>query len=217
MAGLIGIVNKFQDLMAMTRHLDFLGSLALRIYLVPVFFIAGSNKWNPFADGGTFNPAVGLESVANWFGNPDWGLGLPAPLLMAILAWSAEFFGAIALALGVAVRWVCIPLMFTMVIAATTVHWDNGWQAVHDPKSPYPAAEVDTALDRLSRAKSILQEHGNYDWLTEHGSLVSSNNGIEWAATYFLMLLALFFLGGGRIVSVDYWLARAFRPDTPRH
>jgi hypothetical protein len=29
-----------------------------------------------------------------------------------------------------------------------------------------------------------------------------------------VMLLALFFIGGGRYVSVDYWLARRFRNAT---
>ena len=212
---MIKILNKAQDLLERVRHIDFLGPVLLRIYLVPVFFLAGSNKWDPLADGGTLNPAAGLEDVAAWFGNPDWGLGLPAPLLMATLAWSAEYLGAIALALGAATRWVCIPLMLTMVVAATSVHWDNGWQAVHDLKSPYPAANTEAAIDRLDRAKSILAEHGNYDWLTEHGSIVSANNGIEWAATYFIMLLALFFLGGGRYFSVDYWLARRFRAPPP--
>ncbi|MEM7468931.1 MAG: DoxX family protein [Pseudomonadota bacterium] len=192
---------------------DFIGPVLLRIYLVPVFFVAGANKWNPFAEGGTFNPAEGLSDVANWFGNPDWGLGLPAPLLMAILAWAAEFLGAIALALGFAVRWVCIPLMFTMIVAATTVHWDNGWQAVHDAKSPHASETVDAAADRLTRAKSILKEHGNYKYLTEHGNFVVSNNGIEWAATYFVMLMALMFLGAGRFFSLDYWINRKFRPD----
>lgn len=199
---------------AIRNSVDFIGPLLLRIYLVPVFFVAGSNKWNPFAEGGTFNPAEGLASVADWFGNPDWGLGLPFPLLMAILAWSAEFLGAIALAVGFAVRWVCIPLMFTMIVAATTVHWDNGWQAVHDAKSPHPSANVAEAADRLSRAKSILKEHGNYKYLTEHGNFVVSNNGIEWAATYFVMLMALMFLGAGRFFSVDYWLNQKFRPGS---
>ena len=67
------------------------------------------------------------------------------------------------------------------------------------------------AIERLSRAKDILREHGNYDWLTETGNFVVSNNGIEWAATYFVMLLALFFVGAGRYLSVDYWVTRAFR------
>jgi uncharacterized membrane protein YphA (DoxX/SURF4 family) len=192
--------------------IDFVGPLLLRLYLVPVFFIAASNKWDPFAENGTFNPAEGLKDVASWFGNPDWGLGLPAPLLMACLAWAAEYLGAICLAVGFAVRWVCIPLMFTMIVAATTVHWANGWQAVHDLKSPYASLNAETAIERLSRAKSILKEHGNYDWLSEHGSFVVSNNGIEWAATYFVLLAALLFIGGGRYFSVDYWIRRKYTP-----
>lgn len=209
----ITLANKAQDLLGLARHVDFVAPLLLRLYLVPVFFVAGSNKWNPLASDGSLNPAEGLASVAEWFGNPEWGLGLPAPLLMALLAWSAEFFGALMLALGVAVRWICIPLMFTMVVAMTTVHWDHGWQAVHDLSSPHAAANAEAAITRLDRAKSILREHGHYEWLTEHGNFVVSNNGIEWAATYLVMLLALFFLGGGRWVSVDYWLARRFRSE----
>ena len=56
------------------------------------------------------------------------------------------------------------------------------------------------------KAREILMTYGNYDWLTSSGSFVILNNGIEFAATYFVMLLALIVLGGGRYVSVDYWL-----------
>lgn len=63
------------------------------------------------------------------------------------------------------------------------------------------------AVERLDRAKSILQEHGNYGWLTEHGNFVVLNNGIEFAATYFIMLLALLYLGSGK-AGLDYWLNR---------
>jgi hypothetical protein len=66
-------------------------------------------------------------------------------------------------------------------------------------------------VERLDTAKSILQEHGNYSWLTEHGSFVVLNNGIEFAATYFIMLLALFFAGAGNYISLDYWIARRWR------
>ncbi|MFT4580324.1 MAG: putative oxidoreductase [Gammaproteobacteria bacterium] len=205
----MGIIIWVQNLFDKLRNgLDFTAPLLLRIYLIPVFFVAGSNKWNPFAENGTLNPAEGLKDIAEWFGNPDGGLGLPAPLLMAILAWAAEYFGAICLAFGVAVRWVCIPLMFTMIVAATTVHWDKGWQAVHDLESPYASANAEGAIERLSAAKGLLKRHGNHDWLTEKGGFVVSNNGIEWAATYFAMLVALLFLGGGRFVSVDYWIRR---------
>ncbi|MDX1572547.1 MAG: DoxX family protein [Methylophaga sp.] len=191
-----------QSLLDKTRAVDFLAPLLLRAYLVPVFWVAANNKWNPF------DPDSSLQSTINWFADKDWGLGLPFPELMAYLAWGAEYFGAILLLLGLAVRWVSIPLMITMLVAAFSVHWQNGWQAIHDPMSAFASHNAAEAIERLETAKEILKEHGNYNWLTEHGSLVSLNNGIEFAATYFVMLLTLFFIGGGRYLSMDYWLAR---------
>lgn len=188
---------KLQDLLDATRKVDFLGPLALRLYLVPVFWVAGMNK------------VSGFDNVVQWFGNPDWGLGLPFPTLMASLAIGAEVVGAVALLLGLAVRWMCIPLMITMLVAMFTTHWENGWQAVADRMSPFANENIDGAMQRLDRAKDILREHGNYDWLTETGSFVVSNGGIEWAATYFVMLLALFFTGAGKL-SVDHFVARHF-------
>jgi uncharacterized membrane protein YphA (DoxX/SURF4 family) len=206
MSTAICIANKAQDIFDKIRSaVDFIGPLLLRIYMVPVFWVASNNKWNPFDSNSS------LDSVIQWFGNAEWGLGLPFPTLMAYMAWGTEYFGAILLALGLATRWISIPLMFTMIVAAVTVHWQNGWQAVHDLSSPYASANAGEAIERLSRAKDILKEHGNYDRLTEYGNLISSNNGIEWAATYFLILLALFVAGGGKFVSVDYWLAKKFR------
>jgi putative oxidoreductase len=206
MSTAICIANKAQDIFDKIRsYVDFIGPLLLRIYIVPVFWVASNNKWNPFDSDSS------LDSVIQWFGNTEWGLGLPFPTLMAYMAWGTEYFGAILLALGLATRWISIPLMFTMIVAAVTVHWKNGWQAVHDLSSPYASANAGEAIERLSRAKDILKEHGNYDWVTEYGNLIASNNGIEWAATYFLILLALFVTGGGKFVSVDYWLAKKFR------
>jgi uncharacterized membrane protein YphA (DoxX/SURF4 family) len=200
---MLTLLNKLQDMLDTARGLDFLASLALRLYLAPVFWYAGSSKLAHF------------EDTAAWFGNPDWGLGLPYPTLMAALATGTEVLGAFLLIIGLAVRWISIPLMVTMIVAAVTVHWQHGWQAVHDRMSPWASADVDGAMQRLDRAKDILREHGNYDWLTETGSFVVSNNGIEWAATYFVMLLALFFLGAGRYFSLDYWIKRVFRNNQP--
>lgn len=197
-----GIATGIKGLMDKTRAADFLAPLLLRLYLAPIFWVAANNKWNPFdADSS-------LENTINWFGNPDWGLGLPFPEVMAYMAWGAEYFGAIALILGLAVRWVSIPLMATMLVAAITVHWQNGWQAIHDKMSPFAADNVDGAIDRLDRARSILQENGNYSWLTETGNFVVLNNGIEFAATYFVMLLVLFFMGAGKYFSIDYWIVK---------
>ena len=191
----------------------FIPSLLLRLYLAPVFWIAGTNKLASF------------DSTVEWFGNPDWGLGLPMPWLMAFLATATEIIGAVLLLLGLGTRYVTLPLMITMLVAAFTVHWQNGWQAVADGASAFSSdklgflqlEDASGAEERLQRARAILQEHGNYDWLTESGSIVISNNGIEWAATYFLMLLALFALGGGSYFSLDYWIDKKFRQAQPAH
>lgn len=202
-------LNRMQDMLDATRGAQFLWPLALRLYLVPVFWVAGTNKL-------AANDADGIVSqdVITWFGNTDWGLGLPLPALMACLAVGAEIFGAISLALGLGTRWFSIPLMITMLVAMFKVHWENGWQAVADPMSPFPPADIAGVTERLDMAKRLLREHGNYDWLTETGNFVISNNGIEWAATYFVMLLALFFAGPGKL-SLDHVLATELRKRVP--
>lgn len=204
---MIRLLNKLQDMMDALRAIDFLGPLALRLYLAPVFWVAGVEK------------VTGFEGIVDWFGNPEWGLGLPAPALLAFVATATEVLGAIFLLVGFAVRWISIPLMVTMVVAAVSVHWEHGWQAIASAKAPFSAESLvflqfenaDGAYERLGMAKEILKEHGNYDWLTGEGSFVVLNNGIEWAATYFIMLLALFFIGSGKYASVDYWISRRFR------
>ncbi len=193
---LMRLGNAVQNLLDKTRLLDFLGPLALRLYLVPVFWVAGTNK------------IKGIEGTIAWFGDT---LGMPLPTLMAWMAALTEAGGALLLLIGLAVRWVSVPLMIVMIVAATTVHWDHGWQAVADPKSPFPPEDIELAMERKARAVSILEEHGNIGWLTGSGNFVISNNGIEWAVTYFVMLLSLFFVGAGRFVSVDFWLAKWFR------
>lgn len=182
---------------------EFLVLLALRVYLASVFWVAGSNK------------LAGFDSVVEWFGNPDWGLGLPFPALMAALATAAELGGALLLLSGFAVRLAVVPLIITMLVAMFAVHWPYGWQAVADLHSPGVTEATHEALERLGRAREILQEYGNYDWLTDNGRFrfVVSNNGIEWAATYLLMLGILLVRGGGRWLSVDYWLMRRFVPS----
>ncbi len=191
---------KAQELLDKTRQADFLAPLALRLYLAPIFLTVGMNKFNSF------------DSTAAWFGNPDWGLGLPLPNLLAFLATSTELAGAAFLLLGFGVRWISVPLMATMVVAAFAVHWQNGWLVIADSTMwLFGSERVTGGLERLDAAKDLLKQHGNYDWLTENGSFVMLNNGIEFAATYFVMLMVLFFIGSGRYVSVDYWIANYFR------
>ena len=201
-------LTRMHNLLEATRKVDFLGPLALRLYLVPVFWVAGTNKLAGPDEAGIISP-----NVIAWFGNPDWGLGLPFPTLMCFLAVGAEIFGSISLLFGLGLRWMSIPLMITMLVAAFKVHWENGWQAVADPASPFAGADIEGATERLNMARRLLREHGNYDWLTESGNFVISNNGIEWAVTYFVMILALFFTGAGKL-SLDHLIASRLRKDT---
>jgi uncharacterized membrane protein YphA (DoxX/SURF4 family) len=188
-----------QQLLDRLVVLDFIPSLLLRIYLIPVFWMAGMQKAQNFAD------------TVDWFGS---SLGLPFPTLMAGLATGAELGGAISLALGLALRWMCIPMMFTMLVATFTVHWNNGWLAIAEGMGTFSNMRTMEAQKRLDEAREILMQHGDYEHLTEFGNFVILNNGIEFAVTYFIMLLALAFLGAGRYVSVDYWLRKRFMPRT---
>ncbi len=192
------LLIRLQELLDKTRAFDFLAPLALRLYLVPIFWMAGTRKLGD------------MDSIIAWFGNPDWGLGLPFPEVLAWAAALTEAGGAILLLIGFAVRWVSIPLMVTMVVAAVTVHLPNGWLAIAEATGPFATERTIGAVERLEKAKEILQQYGNYEWLTENGNFVVLNNGIEFAATYFIMLLVLFFYGAGRYVSMDYWIRKAF-------
>lgn len=189
------LLRKLHDLLNLTSMADFMAPLALRLYLAPIFWMAGTGK------------LANMDSTIDWFGNADWGLGLPFPALLAWMATLTEVGGAILLVLGLAVRWISVPLLVTMVVAMVTVHWQNGWLAIAEgSNSLFASDRTVAAIERLDRAKEILQTHGNYDWLTEHGSIVVLNNGIEFAATYLIMLLVLFFYGAGKWLSADYWV-----------
>jgi len=196
----MNIFTKLQGLLDSTRAVDFLAPLALRLYLAPIFLMAGLSKYNDF------------ENTAAWFGNPDWGLGLPFPELMTFLATSTELIGAACLLLGFAVRWVSIPLMITMIVAMFSVHWVNGWQAIADAKfCLFNCADAIAAGEKLDAAKDVLREHSNYEWITEQGGITILNNGIEFGATYFVMLLVLFFIGSGKYLGVDYWIKEGMK------
>jgi len=196
---MIGILNFFQDLLDKFRALDFLAPLALRIYLAPIFIMAGSNK------------LAHAEHLGPYFES----LGIPAPQLMVYVAALTELLGGIALLAGFAVRWMAVPLMFTMVVAATTAHWVNGWHALPETELTVPwewrTDLIEEGTIRKEKAREILREHSNYEWITEAGNITILKNGIEFAATYFIMLLTLFFMGAGKYFSVDYFIARQWR------
>tara|TARA_R110001592_G_scaffold139056_2_gene358775 strand:- start:114 stop:575 length:462 start_codon:yes stop_codon:yes gene_type:complete len=64
----------------------------------------------------------GLEGTGQWMAS----LGLEPGYLMALMAGSAEFFGGLALVLGLLTRPAAVVVAFTMLIAIFAVHIGNG-------------------------------------------------------------------------------------------
>jgi uncharacterized membrane protein YphA (DoxX/SURF4 family) len=183
---------------------DFLAPLLIRLYLAPVFWMAGTQKFTHFTD------------TAEWFGSVDSGLGLPIPYVLVFFVALFETLGALFLLFGFATRLISLPLIIIMATAAYTAHSPNGWLAIATGNGIFATERTKAAIERLESAKELLQTHGDYAWLTEMGNLAILNNGVEFAVTYFIMLLTLFFVGGGRYISTDYWLEkRYFDRSTP--
>ncbi len=203
------MTSAYYGVISALRHADGVPLLLLRLYLAPVMIQAGWNK------------ATAFDSIVDWFGNPEYGLGLPFPEFMALLATAAELGGGILLLLGLATRLVSIPLMITMLVAMVTVHAQHGWLAIADASSwfadgtIYRDESVMSAPEKLEAANALLREHGYIDWLTSSGKFVILNNGIEFAATYFIMLAVLLFYGGGRYVSADHFI-KGYRESKTR-
>ncbi|CAN8142122.1 DoxX family protein [Thiomicrorhabdus sp. 6S2-11] len=193
---MVSLLISLQRMLLSFRAFDFLAPLAIRIYLVPVFWVAGTNKLNDFS------------GIVEWFTY----MQLPYPPVMASLVIASEIGGAVLLALGLATRWVAIPLMITMAVAAFKVHWDNGWQAVHDLTAPWASTSAPAVIESLNKFEQKAYNMQSYKTLMEHGNLAVINNGIEWAATYFIMLLALFFIGAGKYFSFDYYIKQRYMP-----
>lgn len=78
--------------------------------------------------------AHGAQKLFGWFGGyglagtGGWmeSIGLAPGVLMAFLAGAAEFFGGIALILGVLTRPAAAVLAITMLVAIFAVHFENG-------------------------------------------------------------------------------------------
>src|SRR6187431_2209383 len=92
------------------------GPLALRIPVGLIFMAHGAQKLF-----GAFG-GYGLEGTGQWMGS----IGLAPGYLMALLAGSAEFFGGLALVLGLLVRPAATALAFAMLVAIFAVHIDKG-------------------------------------------------------------------------------------------
>ncbi|MAE21235.1 MAG: DoxD-like family protein [Pseudomonas sp.] len=93
-----------------------LSALLLRVPVGLILAAHGAQKLFGWFGG------YGLEGTGQWMAS----IGLEPGFLMALLAGSAEFFGGLALALGVLTRPAALLTAFTMLVATFSVHIGNG-------------------------------------------------------------------------------------------
>ena len=91
-------------------------ALALRIPTAIIFIAHGAQKLFAWFGG------YGLEGTGQWMAS----IGLEPGYQLALLAGSAEFFGGIALLIGLLVRPAALVLSITMLVAIFSVHIANG-------------------------------------------------------------------------------------------
>jgi len=106
----ISIINK------LTSSNAGFATLALRIPVGIIFMAHGAQKLFAWFGG------YGLEGTGQWLAS----IGLTPGYLLALMTGGAEFFGGIALLIGLFVRPSALVLAFTMLMAIFTVHFSNG-------------------------------------------------------------------------------------------
>jgi putative oxidoreductase len=99
--------------MDMKTNLKDSGIALLRIVVGGIFVAHGAQKLFVF----------GIPGLAGFLGQA----GVPFPLPSAAAVTAAEFLGGLALVAGLFTRWAALPIAFSMLVAALTVHLKNGF------------------------------------------------------------------------------------------
>ncbi|MGO2286506.1 DoxX family protein [Pseudomonas lundensis] len=107
-------MNKFTHTVLGT-HAGY-GLTVLRVLVGIIFAAHGSQKLFGWFGGGD------LAGTAQWMES----IGLAPGTLMALLSGGTEFFGGLALIIGLLARPAALGLTFTLLVAIFTVHISNG-------------------------------------------------------------------------------------------
>lgn len=106
------------DMKKLMSTTDGWGLLGLRIVTGVIFIAHGLPK---FGVGG----GEGLTGLASWLG----GMGVPLPMLNAVLVASSETIGGVMLIVGFMTRFAAATQVIAMLVAIFMVHWSNGFTA----------------------------------------------------------------------------------------
>lgn len=106
--------NSFKNILVSNAGWE---GVTLRVPIGIILAAHGSQKLFGWFGG------YGLEGTGQWMAS----VGLAPGFLMALLAGSAEFFGGIALILGLLTRPAAAISALTMLVALFSVHWGHGF------------------------------------------------------------------------------------------
>lgn len=167
------------------RIFDFIAPLAIRLFLAPMFWVSGVKHLGLFSssDFVIYNPLTWVNTEAfqqSAAAMSNTVLSGMGAESVLILIGTIEIVAAIFLVLGFAVRWVALALMFVVVVLGLMSMGEAGF---------------------LSTMQQLVMSHGYTDM---------ANNMTEVYLVYFVLLLALFFMGAGRWFSLDWYIYRNF-------
>ncbi|WGZ93743.1 MAG: DoxX family protein [Candidatus Thiothrix putei] len=167
------------------RIFDFIAPLAIRLFLAPMFWVSGVKHLGLFSssDFVIYNPLTWVNTEAfqqSVAAMSNTVLSGMGAETLLILLGTIEIVAAILLVLGFAVRWVVLALMFVVVVLGLMAMGEAGFL---------------TTMQQL---------------VMSHGYTTMVNNQTEVYLVYFVLLLALFFMGAGRWVSLDWFIYRGF-------
>ena len=166
------------------RGLDFLPPLMFRFFLAPLLWFSGQNKLGLFTaeDMAWYNPLTWgnsetYQAAATKMSEMPF-IGSMADVLPGLVG-GLEIVGAFLLLIGLAVRWISLPLLGLFGIMVIAALGDQGL---------------------IAALKEML--------LSGTGYAEMSSTAFTKGVIYFLMLFSLFFMGAGRFFSVDWFLYR---------
>jgi len=116
------------------------GITALRLAVGVVFLVHGSQKLF----------VLGFGNVAGFMAK----IGIPAPMLAAIVVTLVEFLGGLALILGSFTRWAAALLAINMLVAILTVHLKGGFFVPAGVEFPLTLLAANLALVLLGSGEA---------------------------------------------------------------